>query len=171
MTGGTAPCILNVCTWRWRGVWRTRWRQVVPVLIKRHVAKAYGWVEVQLHAFLTSARYCRYCFFNSRRRGLVAHIIGSWVGIVVHLGVRHKTIFYACRQLNPDSLVIIIFGFFYSSLNLQCSSAVWNYRLIMHSVHSGIRRMLIGAIIVCPIERFKSRAAGRVFISLQTIRR
>ena len=25
-------------------------------LIKRHVAKAYGWVEVQLHAFLTSAQ-------------------------------------------------------------------------------------------------------------------
>ena len=140
-------------------------------LIKRHATKAYGWTEVQLPAFLTSARDGRSCCFNSLRRALVAHFIGSWVGIVAPLGVGHKTIFYARLQLNPDSSVFIIFDVFDSNLNLQCSSAVWNYRLIMHSMHIGIRRMLTGAIIVCPIERFKPRAAGRVFISLQTIRR
>jgi hypothetical protein len=57
---------------------------------------------------------------------LVAHFVGSWLGIMAYLGVGHKTIFYARRQLNPDSLVFIIFDFFFfdSSLNLQCSSAV-----------------------------------------------
>jgi len=65
----------------------------------------------------------------SRRHEMVAivaltHGDEPMLLIWAHLGVGHKTIFYARRQSNPDPLVIIIFDYFYSSLNLQCSSAV-----------------------------------------------